>query len=91
MKVDLNDNWLLLDGNGEEQNYHVIALPIQKAVTAQLPCFTHMYIEDHVGISWFEKFFTLPALPTAQEKALLCFEQTDFRAEVSLSVCCETA
>ena len=54
----LNDNWRLLDGNKENQNYHIQLLQ-DSAVPVQLPCFTMMYLEDHVGISWFEKQFEL--------------------------------
>lgn len=83
----LNDDWRLLDGNDTgDNNYHVQALPDQ-AVPVQLPCFTMMYLEDHVGISWFEKRFDLPQLPDSRQKAVLCFQQADFRAEVSLNGC----
>ncbi|MGN1451177.1 MAG: hypothetical protein ACI4XQ_03680 [Eubacteriales bacterium] len=46
---------------------------------ADLPSFTHMYIPDHVGISWYEKTFLLSTLPEPDETALLRFEQADFR------------
>ena len=49
----LNDDWRMLDGNKENRNYHNQLLP-DEAVSVQLPCFTMMYLEDHVGISWFE-------------------------------------
>ena len=81
----LNCDWHLLDGNGADlPPYHETPLPAE-AVQVQLPCFSHMYLEDHVGISWYEKFFDLSALPAPQQKALLCFEQADFRAEVSVN------
>ena len=82
----LNDDWRLLDGNKENRNYHNQLLP-DEAVPVQLPCFTMMYLEDHVGISWFEKQFELTQLPDHKQKAVLCFQQADFRAEVSVNGC----
>ncbi|MBR4942288.1 MAG: hypothetical protein IKZ19_09855, partial [Clostridia bacterium] len=82
--MTLNDNWLLIDGNiADDPGFHCRGIPRENALTAQLPCFTHMYIKDHVGISWYEKTFSLSELPSEDKAALLCFEQAIFRTEIS--------
>ena len=83
---DLNKDWLLISGNEmEDMDFHKTGIPTDGAVKAQLPCFTHMYIEDHVGLSWYEKVFEVEQASRDGELALLCFEQADFRAEVSVN------
>lgn len=82
--IDLNDSWRLIDGN-DGTSYHTSGVPAAGAIAAQLPCFTHMYIDHHVGISWYERSFTLDALPSADESALLTFEAAVFRTEVSVN------
>ena len=82
----LNSGWLLTDGNvSDSPEFHTNGIPRENAVNADLPCMTHMYIKDHVGISWYEKEFELPALPDENSLALLCFEQAIFRTEVSVN------
>ncbi|MBE5766649.1 MAG: hypothetical protein E7335_05765 [Clostridiales bacterium] len=82
----LNDSWLLIDGNAADSAaFHQNGIPKGNAVKATLPCFTHMYFEDHVGISWYEKTFTLEELPDENEIANLHFEQAMFRTEVSVN------
>lgn len=86
MEIKLNNEWLIISGNDNENaDYHISGIPKENTVTAQLPCFTHMYIEDHVGISWYEKCFSPDALPSDDEVALLCFEQAAFRTTVSVN------
>ena len=84
--LPLNENWLLSDGNtADSPEFHKNGIPRENAVSATLPSFTHMYIKDHVGISWYEKEFELSDLPSENEIALLCFEQAVFRTEVSVN------
>lgn len=85
MERKLNDNWLLISGNNSNINYHETNIAAEDGIKVQLPCYTHMYIEDHVGISWYQKDFMIDKLPDADQIALLCFEQADFRAEVSVN------
>lgn len=83
---NLNKDWFIISGNGmEEVDFHRTGIPTENAVKAELPCFTHMYIEDHLGLSWYEKNFLLEELSRDGELALLCFEQADFRTEVSVN------
>lgn len=83
---ELSKGWLLTDGNvSDSPEFHANGIPRENAVNADLPCMTHMYIKDHVGISWYEKEFELPALPDENSLALLCFEQAIFRTEVSVN------
>ena len=82
----LNDNWLLIDGNAvDTPDLHRNGIPLENAVSANLPSFVHMYVKDHVGIAWYEKTFELSSLPSENEIALLCFEQAVFRTEVSVN------
>ena len=84
MKIKINDNWKLISGNDNVTNYHFFDLP-EDAVIANLPCYTHMYIEDHVGISWYQNDFRIDEIPSEKEIALLNFEKADFRVEVSVN------
>lgn len=86
MEMKLNKNWMLISGNKDENSdYHASGIPKNDAISVQLPCYTHMYLEDHVGISWYEKNLTLDSAPSNDEVALLCFEQADFRTTVSVN------
>ena len=86
MEFKLNDNWFVISGNNNEKaSYHESGILKENAVKATLPCFTHMYIEDHLGISWYEKNFVLENLPKIDEAALLCFEMAAFYTEVSVN------
>lgn len=86
MELKLNDNWLIISGNDDENtSYHESGILKENAVSAKLPCFTHMYIEDHLGISWYEKSFVLEKMPENDETALLCFEMAVFYTEVSVN------
>jgi len=86
MEFKLNDNWLIISGNDDENiSYHESGILKENAVSAKLPCFTHMYIEDHLGISWYEKSFVLEKMPETDEVALLCFEMAVFYTEVSVN------
>ena len=83
---NLNKDWLIISGNGmEDAEFHTTGIPTDNAVKAELPCYTHMYIEDHLGLSWYEKIFELENVYREGELALLCFEQADFRTEVSVN------
>jgi len=85
MEIKLNNNWLIISGNDNENaDYHTSGIPKENAISAQLPCYTHMYIEDHVGISWYEKNFVLENIPE-DKVALLCFEQAVFLTTVSVN------
>jgi len=82
----LNENWFVLDGNDcPDAAFYSTGIPRKKAHPVTLPHFTCMSLEDHVGISWYERSFLLPALPGEGQIALLCFEQAVFRAEVSVN------
>lgn len=85
MELKINDSWLLISGNNDNTNYHQTPINKENAFVAQLPCYTHMYIEDHIGVSWYQKELSVDKLPEEKEIALLCFEQADFRAEVSVN------
>ena len=83
---NLNKDWLIISGNGmEDVNFHTTGIPTEHAVKAELPCYTHMYIEDHLGLSWYEKTFEIEEVSREGEIALLCFEMADFRTEVSVN------
>ncbi len=84
--IPLNDKWYVIDGNGApEASYHKGGIPREEALETSVPVFTSMLFEDHVGISWFERDFTLNELPAAGQVALLAFEQAVFRTEVSVN------
>ena len=83
--LKINNGWRLISGNDDNVNYHQNVISEDKAAIADLPCYTHMYIENHVGISWYQKEFTLDELPLENEVALLCFDRATFRTEVSLN------
>lgn len=83
---NLNKDWFIISGNGmEDINFHTTGIPTEYAVKAELPCYTHMYIEDHLGLSWYEKIFEIEEISREGEIALLCFEMADFRTEVSVN------
>jgi len=85
MEIKLNNDWLLISGNDNENaDYHKDGIPKEGAIPATLPCYTHMYIEDHVGISWYEKSFVMEDVPK-DKVALLCFEQAVFLTTVSVN------
>jgi len=82
----LNESWLLIDGNNADNpDFHKNGIPKENAVEALLPCYTHMYIPDHVGISWYEKTFNLDEALAEEEVAILHFETAIFRTEVSVN------
>ena len=82
----LNKNWYMIDGNNcPDESFYGTGIPRENAHSITLPHFTHMSVEDHVGISWYECIFTLPELPENRQIALLCFEQAVFRAVVSVN------
>lgn len=84
--IRLNKNWLLKDGNNAESEIWLRnGISQTDTVLVDLPCFTHMAIEDHVGVSYFEKEFNLDALPDKNTDAILFFERADFRCEVSVN------
>jgi len=85
-EIRLNKGWFLLDGNQRDgMSFHEAGIPRTEAVEVQLPHFTHMTLEDHVGISWYERDIELSCLPEPGQIALLWFEQADFRTEVSVN------
>ena len=85
-ELRLNKGWFLLDGNHRDgTHFHKTGIPREEAVSVELPHFTHMALEDHVGISWYERDIDLPCLPNPGQIALLWFEQADFRTEVSVN------
>lgn len=82
----LSEKWFMTDGNDcPDAPFHETGIPRDKAIPVSLPHFTHLSLEDHVGISWYETVFTLSELPGKGRIALLCFEQAVFRAVVSLN------
>ena len=84
--IRLNANWTLKDGNNSaSETWLRDGLLQTDTVLVDLPCFTHMAIEDHVGVSYFEKRFDLDALPDKNTDAILFFERADFRCEVSVN------
>ncbi len=84
--IQLNENWMLKDGNNSDSEIWLQnGIPQTDTFFVDLPCFTHMAIEDHVGISYFEKRFALDALPDKNTDAILFFERADFRCEVSVN------
>ena len=85
MELKINDNWLLISGNDDSTNYHKTNISPDKAHNVSLPCLTHMYIEDHVGISWYQNNIHLDTLPNDDEIMLISFEQSCFITEVSVN------
>ena len=84
--IRLNEDWLLADGNGKGTDTWLRdGLPREGAAHVDLPCFTHMALEDHTGVSFYEKTFMLDGLPEDTESAILCFEQADFRCEITVN------
>lgn len=82
----LNEDWAICSGNDHpDADLHTNGIDESAAVRADLPCFAHMVIEDHLGISWYQKRFSLAALPEADERAILRFAMADLRAEVSMN------
>ena len=82
----LNKNWQIISANEiDSPEFHASGIPTEIAVVGDLPAFTHMYIEDHVGISWYQKIFDAERMAENGERAILTFEYADFRAEVSMN------
>lgn len=82
----LNNGWQIIAANDiDSPEFHKNGIPTENAVTGDLPAFTHMYIEDHVGISWYQKNFRVDYLTDEHERAILTFDYADFRAEVSVN------
>ncbi len=79
--TDLNRGWRLIDGN-DKAEYVESGIPESKSITVDLPCFTHMYIKDHLGISWYEKIFVQESALRDGERAWLSFEAAVFRTVV---------
>ena len=51
--IRLNEDWLLADGNGKGTDTWLRdGLPREGAAHVDLPCFTHMALEDHTGVSF---------------------------------------
>ena len=44
-----------------------------------------MALEDHLGVSWYQKRFSVENLPEQHERAILTFASADFRCEVSVN------
>ncbi len=85
-ELRLNKGWFLLDGNHRDgTHFHEIGIPREESIGVELPHFTHMTLEDHVGISWYERDVEISCLPKDGQIALLWFEQADFRAEISVN------
>ena len=86
MVLPLHEHWYIIDGNRQDSpDFHLNGIPREHAAEACVPCYTHMVIPDHVGVSWYETEFALDHLPDARERAILRFEQASFRTEVSLN------
>lgn len=82
----LNTGWYIIAANDSDSSeFHKYGIPADEAVIGDLPAYTHMYIEDHTGISWYQKIFNVEYLPGNHERAILAFEYADFRAEVSVN------
>ena len=80
----LSEKWFMTDGNDcPDAPFHETGIPRDKAIPVSLPHFTHLSLEDHVGISWYETVFTLSELPGKGRIALLCFTKTTFTTVTS--------
>ena len=86
--LNLNEDWLLSSGNGQDgAAFHKNGLDAATAVKAWLPSLSHMFLEDHVGISFYQKTFFLNELPTNGQCALLRFDRADMLCEVGVNGC----